>query len=232
MLGTRVTFPSRGKSPKARRGCAPSPPEGDASLPLRQAATPSIGLSATTKDRFATLDLWANRSCFFLWFHRGNTFYFQFVARQVGCLRGYRKFYTLATNTARAQGRGIKGGYAPFAGGSRDQEVPGVSFAAFMLLLSSTRESRPGWRGGAPKRLPAGAASRGCQPRKTPPGEGRERKKGVRRDRPYSNSSSSRRVSSNSSTVSATACGEAMSTPAIRSSSIGWSLDPARKNFL
>ena len=29
MLGTRVTFPSRGKSPKARRGCAPSPPEGD-----------------------------------------------------------------------------------------------------------------------------------------------------------------------------------------------------------
>ena len=79
-------------------------------LPLRQAATPSIGLSATTKDRFATLDLWANRSCFFLWFHRGNTFYFQFVARQVGCLRGYRKFYTLATNTARAQGRGIKGG--------------------------------------------------------------------------------------------------------------------------
>ena len=221
-----------------------APPEGDASLPLRQAATPSIGLSATTKDRFATLDLWANRSCFFLWFHRGNTFYFQFVARQVGCLRGYRKFYTLATNTARAQGRGIKGGYAPFAGGARDQEVPGVSLPTF-----STRESRPGWRGGAPKRwqqglpagaasrgcqqgLPAGAASRGCQPRKTPPGEGRERKKGVRRDRPYSNSSSSRRVSSNSSTVSATACGEAMSTPAIRSSSIGWSLDPARKNFL
>src|SRR5699024_748144 len=80
----------------------------DASLPLRQAATPSIGLAATTTDRFATLDLWANRSCFFLWFHRGNTFYFQFVARQVGCLRGYRKFYTLATNTARAQGRGIK----------------------------------------------------------------------------------------------------------------------------
>ena len=148
MLGTRVTFPSRGKSPKARRGCAPSPPEGDASLPLRQAATPSIGLSATTKDRFATLDLWANRSCFFLWFHRGNTFYFQFVARQVGCLRGYRKFYTLATNTARAQGRGIKGGYAPFAGGARDQEVPGVSLPTF-----STRESRPGWRGGAPSPL-------------------------------------------------------------------------------
>ena len=148
-------------------------------LPLRQAATPSIGLSATTKDRFATLDLWANRSCFFLWFHRGNTFYFQFVARQVGCLRGYRKFYTLATNTARAQGRGIKGGYAPFAGGARDQEVPGVSLPTF-----STRESRPGWRGGAPKRwqqgLPAGAASRGCQqglPAPQNPSRGRQGEK-------------------------------------------------------
>ena len=204
-------------------------------LPLRQAATPSIGLSATTKDRFATLDLWANRSCFFLWFHRGNTFYFQFVARQVGCLRGYRKFYTLATNTARAQGRGIKGGYAPFAGG------PGTRRSLAYLCLLSLREKvgrgggaeRPkGGSRGCQQGLPAGAASRGCQPRKTPPGEGRERKKGVRRDRPYSNSSSSRRVSSNSSTVSATACGEAMSTPAILSSSIGWSLDPARKNFL
>ena len=240
MLGTRVTFPSRGKSPKARRGCAPSPPEGDASLPLRQAATPSIGLSATTKDRFATLDLWANRSCFFLWFHRGNTFYFQFVARQVGCLRGYRKFYTLATNTARAQGRGIKGGYAPFAGGPGTRRS--LAYLSQHLCCYFPLREKVGRGGGAerPKGgsrgcqqgLPAGAASRGCQPRKTPPGEGRERKKGVRRDRPYSNSSSSRRVSSNSSTVSATACGEAMSTPAIRSSSIGWSLDPARKNFL
>ena len=48
----------------------------------------------------------------------------------------------------------------------------------------------------------------------------------------YSSFSNSFSVVSNSSTVSATACGEAMSTPAIRSSSIGWSLDPARKNFL
>ena len=48
----------------------------------------------------------------------------------------------------------------------------------------------------------------------------------------YSSFSNSSSVVSNSSTVSATACGEAMSAPAIRSSSIGWSLDPARKNFL
>ena len=195
--------------------------------PLRQAATPSIGLSATTKDRFATLDLWANRSCFFLWFHRGNTFDFQFVARQVGCLRGCRKFYTLATNTARAQGRGIKGGYAPFAGGPGTRRS--LAYLSQHLCCYFPLREKVGRGGGAER--PKGG-SRGCQPRKTPPGEGRERKKGVRRDRPYSNSSSSRRVSSNSSTVSATACGEAMSTPAIRSSSIGWSLDPARKNFL
>ena len=170
MLGTRVTFPSRGKSPKARRGCAPSPPEGDASLPLRQAATPSIGLSATTKDRFATLDLWANRSCFFLWFHRGNTFYFQFVARQVGCLRGYRKFYTLATNTARAQGRGIKGGYAPFAGG------PGTRRSLAYLCLLSLREKVG--RGGGAERPKGG--SRGCQqglPAPQNPSRGRQGEK-------------------------------------------------------
>ena len=36
MLGTRVTFPSRGKSPKARQGLCPlESPEGDASLPLQ-----------------------------------------------------------------------------------------------------------------------------------------------------------------------------------------------------
>ena len=42
---TRVTFPSRGKSPKARQGLRPlESPEGDASLPCGGAATPSIGL--------------------------------------------------------------------------------------------------------------------------------------------------------------------------------------------
>ena len=154
MLGTRVTFFSKRKSPKIRQGAPLDPERGterkvkhfSLPLPLRQAATPSIGLSATTKDRFATLDLWANRSCFFLWFHRGNTFYFQFVARQVGCLRGYRKFYTLATNTARAQGRGIKGGYAPFAGG------PGTRRSLAYLCLLSLREKVG--RGGGAERPP------------------------------------------------------------------------------
>ena len=47
-------------------------------------------VSATKIDRFATLSWWANRSYFFLWFHRGNTLCFQSVARQDcprGCLR-------------------------------------------------------------------------------------------------------------------------------------------------
>ena len=46
----------------------------------------------------------------------------------------------IATNTARAEGRRIKGGEAPFVGGQdffevQDQEVSGESFAAFMLLV-------------------------------------------------------------------------------------------------
>ena len=108
-LRPRVTFPSRGKSPKARQGLRPlESPEGDASLPLRF-PHPLDRVSATKIDRFATLGWWANRSYFFLWFHRGNTLCFQSVARQ-DCPRGCRRFYTSATNTARAQGRGIKGG--------------------------------------------------------------------------------------------------------------------------
>ena len=97
MLGTRVTFPSRGKSPKARQGLRPlESPEGDASLPLRF-PHPLDRVSDTTKDRFATLSWWANRSCFFLRFHRGNTLCFQSVARQVGlasaCCRSGTPFW-------------------------------------------------------------------------------------------------------------------------------------------
>src|SRR5699024_1446443 len=68
--------------------------------------------------------------CFFLWFHQGNTLCFQSVARQ-GCPRGCLKVSVPTTNTARAQGGGIKGGYAPFAGG------PGTRrFLAYLCLLS------------------------------------------------------------------------------------------------
>ena len=84
MLGTRVTFPSRGKSPKARQGLRPlESPEGDASLPLRF-PHPLDRVSATKIDRFATLSWWANRSFFLPKLHRGHTLSCQSVARQVG----------------------------------------------------------------------------------------------------------------------------------------------------
>ena len=130
-LRPRVTFPSRGKSPKACQGLRPLESPGAWSPPFSRSLTHRAGLpSDTTKDRFATLRWWANRSCFFLWFHQGNTLCFQSVARQ-GCPRGCLKVSVPTTNTARAQGGGIKGGYAPFAGG------PGTRrFLAYLCLLS------------------------------------------------------------------------------------------------
>ena len=79
----RVPFVSRRKEPKACRGCAPGPPEGDASLPLR-CPHPLERVCATDPDRFATLSLWANRFCFLPEIGRGHTFWFQAVARWVG----------------------------------------------------------------------------------------------------------------------------------------------------
>ncbi len=62
----RVTFPSRGKSPKARQGLCPlESPKGDAIAPPAASRNPLDGGSATAKDRFATLSLWANRSLLF-----------------------------------------------------------------------------------------------------------------------------------------------------------------------
>ena len=117
---TRVTFPSRGKSPKARQGLRPLESPGAWSPPFSRSlrcAPSRAGLPSATKiDRFATLGLWANRSYFFLWFHRGNTLCFQSVARQ-GCPRGCLRVSVPATNTARAGSGGIQGGPPPCAGG-------------------------------------------------------------------------------------------------------------------
>ena len=177
MLGTRVTFPTRGKSPKARQGLRPLESPGAWSPPFSRSLTHRAGLpSDTTKDRFATLRWWANRSCFFLWFHQGNTLCFQSVARQ-GCPRGCLKVSVLATNTARAESRGNPRGSSPLCRRSRNQEVPGESLVTFF-----SQESHPGWRGGAP---PQGEECRGwgaAPPRKearvSPPTLGREKKLG------------------------------------------------------
>ena len=72
-LRPRVTFPSRGKSPKARQGLRPLESPGAWSPPFSRSLTHRAGLpSDTTKDRFATLRWWANRSCFSFGFIKGT----------------------------------------------------------------------------------------------------------------------------------------------------------------
>ena len=75
-------FPVAGKVTKG----APEPTVLDSLAakppPFSRSLTHRAGLlSSIEKDRFATLSMWANRSHFFLWFLRGNTPYFQSVAR-------------------------------------------------------------------------------------------------------------------------------------------------------
>ena len=90
-LRPRVTFPSRGKSPKARQGLRPLESPGAWSPPFSRSLTHRAGLpSDTTKDRFATLRLGANRSIFLSGFCRRGIFAFQSVARECsscGCRR-------------------------------------------------------------------------------------------------------------------------------------------------
>ena len=70
-LRPRVTFPTRGKSPKARQGLPPlDPAKGDASLPLRRCRHPLDRVSATNPARFATLRWRAKRPCFLPKLHR------------------------------------------------------------------------------------------------------------------------------------------------------------------
>ena len=69
---TRVTFPTRGKSPKARQGLPPlDPAKGDASLPLRF-PHPLDRVCTSNPDRFATLSRWANRFYSFPKLYRGS----------------------------------------------------------------------------------------------------------------------------------------------------------------
>ena len=115
---TRVTFPSRGKSPKARQGLRPlESPEGDASLPLRF-PHPLDRVSATKIDRFATLGWWANRSLFLLKLHWGHTLNCQSVARQVGFLEDAAGLFTL-NQYRQDRGPGDQRGLRPLRRGAR-----------------------------------------------------------------------------------------------------------------
>ena len=93
-LRPRVTFPSRGKSPKARQGLCPLESPGAWSPPFSRSlrcAPARAGLPSATKiDRFATLSRWENRTLFLPKLYRGHTSCCQSVARQVPCPRGCR----------------------------------------------------------------------------------------------------------------------------------------------
>ena len=131
---TRVTFPSRGKSPKARQGLCPLESPGAWSPPFSRSLTHRAGLPSATKiDRFATLSWWANRSCFSFGFIKGTLCVFNPWRGRFLTPRMPRAFLP-ATNTARAEGQGIKGGKAPFAGG------PGTRRSLAYLCLLSLRE--------------------------------------------------------------------------------------------
>ena len=88
---TRVTFPTQGKSPKVRQGLCPLESPGACSPPfsrsLRCAPTRAGLLSATTPDRFATLNLWANRSFFLPKLYRGSHFLLS-IRGAVAAIRG------------------------------------------------------------------------------------------------------------------------------------------------
>ena len=131
-LRPRVTFPSRGKSPKARQGLRPLESPGAWSPPFSRSLTHRAGLpSDTTKDRFATLRWWANRSCFFLWFHQGNTLCFQSVARQIPYPRGCREPFYPQPIPLGQKARGSKGARPPSPG----VQGPGGPWRIFAYFL-------------------------------------------------------------------------------------------------
>ena len=87
--------------------------------------------------------------------------------------RGCHKLFTPATNTARAESRGIKGGYAPFAGG------PGTRRFLVSLCLLSSHKKVGRVQGGAPA-----SGGRDYRPAKAPGARGGAPAGGCRGHRP------------------------------------------------
>ena len=96
---------------------------------------------------------------FFLKLYRGHTLYFQSVARQ-GCSRGCRRFYTPATNTARAGSGGIQGGPPPCAGGPGTRRSLAYLSQHLCCCFPLREKVGRGRRGGAP----SPGECRGAQP--------------------------------------------------------------------
>ena len=127
----RVTFPTRGKSPKARQGLCPlNPLRGTLSLPLRQDPQPLMGF-CHSKRPICHFERVGKPALFSPQVTPGVTpSTCQSVARQVRCLRGCRgPFYPQPIPLGHKAG-GSKGARPPRRG-SRDQEVPGESLVTF-----------------------------------------------------------------------------------------------------
>ena len=184
-----VPFVSRRKEPKACRGCRPWTPLGGIIIPpQRRCRSPQKGFQPQQKT---DLPLWIYGQIGPVFPLVSSREHFLFSIRgSAGGVASEDTANFILSQPIPLEHRagGSKGATPRFAGGARDQEVPGVSLPTF-----STRESRPGWRGGAPKRwqqglpaggcqqgLPAGAASRGCQqglPAPQNPSRGRQGEK-------------------------------------------------------
>ena len=144
---TRVTFSPMRKSPKNLQGLRPLESPSAESPPLLRSLTHRAGLPSATKiDRFATLRWWANRS-FFSHQLSARRYFLLSIRGTVGLSPRMPLAFLLATNAARAQGRGDQRGLRPLRRRSRNQAVPGESLVTFF-----SKKSHPGWSA-----LPMGA---------------------------------------------------------------------------
>ena len=114
----RVTFPSRGKSPKARQGLRPlESPRCEVAALFALAYASRRATSCHNKRPICHFERVGKSVLFFPLVSSRKHFLFA-IRGTAGALPPRMPWAFLpATNTARAPGRGIKGGYAPFAGG-------------------------------------------------------------------------------------------------------------------
>ena len=136
MLGTPGDFPVAGKVTKGAPRAVPfGIPRCGITALFGAALTLAPGLPSATKiDRFATLSRWANRSLFFPLVPSREHPLLSIRGTAGALPPRMPQDFLPATNTARVEGRGIKGGYAPFAGG------PGTRRSLAYLCLLSLRE--------------------------------------------------------------------------------------------
>ena len=142
-LHPRVTFPSRGKSPKARQGSTPGPPRGTLRSPC--GSRNPLDRAFSHKNRPICHFGFVGKSVLFFPLVPSREHSVFSIRGAAGLPRGCRgPFYPQPIPLGHRAGES-KGGPPPLCRRSRDQKVPGESLPTFF-----SQESRPGWRGGAP----------------------------------------------------------------------------------